>query len=360
MLRLILRALDQSRRASQRAPFLSFSSQSLPDSAKPYEPFVPKSDAWVWTEPFSLSDTAGASALMSTAYKFLKNRSGLDLTISYVHSLFDKGLVRLWSADGRVKRVNRNKELVEGDRLLLPLSAVESFAARRAARERERRERITEAQAARVRDLILHEDDDILAIDKPAGLSCHRGRGELVGLDDIVARALSRGDMGVTPKLLHRLDRDVSGVVLFAKNGTAAHQLGDALREKSRAVVQGGSPESEGDEGAAEAKSDGEGAPAPFPRNARVSVRDMSPEEMLRPPAHTSPSSSSRALRLYQDPIRSIRKVYAAIVRQAAAEDCPSIYGRQGRALEPMRPDEPDLVLSLPTTNCFYFRQVSS
>jgi 23S rRNA pseudouridine955/2504/2580 synthase len=65
---------------------------------------------------------------------------------------------------------------------------------------------------------VLYEDNACMVINKPAGLSVQGGKGVGISLDSILAR--SAGDS--RPLLVHRLDKDTSGLVLVAKNKTAA------------------------------------------------------------------------------------------------------------------------------------------
>jgi 23S rRNA pseudouridine1911/1915/1917 synthase len=72
---------------------------------------------------------------------------------------------------------------------------------------------------------VLYEDDDLLAVDKPAGLVAHPAYRHPDGTlyDAIVARQTARGE--ARPWLLHRLDRDTTGVVLLAKTVPARRAL---------------------------------------------------------------------------------------------------------------------------------------
>lgn len=72
---------------------------------------------------------------------------------------------------------------------------------------------------------VLYEDADVLAVDKPAGLVVHPAYKHPDGTlsDAIFARQASRG--APRPWLLHRLDRETSGVVLFAKTEVARRGL---------------------------------------------------------------------------------------------------------------------------------------
>jgi 23S rRNA pseudouridine955/2504/2580 synthase len=75
---------------------------------------------------------------------------------------------------------------------------------------------------------IVHEDDNLLVLDKPAGLAVHGGSGVSFGAIEGL-RALRPGE---TLELVHRLDRDTSGVLLVARNATALRTLHALLREK--------------------------------------------------------------------------------------------------------------------------------
>lgn len=76
---------------------------------------------------------------------------------------------------------------------------------------------------------IIHEDDDLLVVHKPADLVCHPTKGD--EYSSLISRAriyLSRksGGENLSPHLIHRLDRETSGIVLIAKNNVVARELG--------------------------------------------------------------------------------------------------------------------------------------
>jgi tRNA pseudouridine32 synthase/23S rRNA pseudouridine746 synthase len=101
-------------------------------------------------------------------------------------------------------------------------------------------------EIAFVRSLVIFEDDHILAFNKPAGLSSQGGRGQVHTLDELLwAFAKSSGNR---PRLVHRLDRDTSGVLLTARTKPAAGFLGKALmgrrvRKTYLAIVAPGAPD---------------------------------------------------------------------------------------------------------------------
>ena len=77
------------------------------------------------------------------------------------------------------------------------------------------------------RSMVIHEDEAIIAFDKPPGLSSQGGRIKAATLDDLLG-AFARSN-GKRPGLVHRLDRDTSCVILAAKTKPAAAFLGKAL-----------------------------------------------------------------------------------------------------------------------------------
>ena len=88
----------------------------------------------------------------------------------------------------------------------------------------------SERDAEAIRRTVIHMDDDVLAIDKPAGLAVQGGSGTERHLD-MLLDAL-RFDAKDRPRLVHRLDKDTSGVLLLARNAAAATRLAAAFRHK--------------------------------------------------------------------------------------------------------------------------------
>jgi len=107
---------------------------------------------------------------------------------------------------------------------------------------------------------IIHEDDDLLVVHKPADLVCHPTKGD--EYSSLISRAriylerqkatrlsppASSNDLGSqesSPHLIHRLDRETSGLVVIAKNVAAARELGKiwetrAVQKEYRAIVHG-------------------------------------------------------------------------------------------------------------------------
>ena len=76
---------------------------------------------------------------------------------------------------------------------------------------------------------VLYEDDSLLAIDKPAGVAVHGGSGVDFGVIEQLRMARPQAPY---LELVHRLDRETSGVLLVAKKRSALKHLQDQFRER--------------------------------------------------------------------------------------------------------------------------------
>lgn len=70
---------------------------------------------------------------------------------------------------------------------------------------------------------IVHEDDEFLAINKPAGLVCHPTKGD--AYSSLIGRIRLHLGERLHPHMVNRLDRETSGIVLVAKNAETALQV---------------------------------------------------------------------------------------------------------------------------------------
>ncbi len=77
---------------------------------------------------------------------------------------------------------------------------------------------------AYIESLIIYDDGDIIALNKPFGLPCQGGSGIMRHVDGLLKSLTSK--KGVKPRLVHRLDRDTSGVLLVARSLKMAQALG--------------------------------------------------------------------------------------------------------------------------------------
>jgi 23S rRNA pseudouridine955/2504/2580 synthase len=91
-------------------------------------------------------------------------------------------------------------------------------------------QKISPAEIGALQDIILFEDRDLLVLNKPFGLAVQGGSGQTCHIDGMLAAMpTERGDR---PLLVHRLDRDTSGVLLIAKTRQIAAELSEIFRSR--------------------------------------------------------------------------------------------------------------------------------
>ncbi|HVT32169.1 MAG TPA: RluA family pseudouridine synthase, partial [Rhodanobacteraceae bacterium] len=134
------------------------------------------------------------------------------------------------------KRAKPDRRLAAGDAVRIPPVRIAERADPGAA---------PPGQAAQVEASILSEDRDFLVIDKPAGVASHGGSGVGFGAIELLRAARPRD----TLELVHRLDRDTSGVLVLAKKRSALTALQAEIREgrvekRYLALLMGALPQS--------------------------------------------------------------------------------------------------------------------
>jgi 23S rRNA pseudouridine1911/1915/1917 synthase len=139
-----------------------------------------------------------------------------ELSRTRVQELIDEGLALL------------NGKVAKGSHKVRPGDVIEVVARERPA---------LHAEAENIPLDVLYEDDDVLAINKPAGMNVHAGaggsRGTLVNALLGRGQSLAQGGDALRPGIVHRLDKETSGIVLVAKNDFAHARLSEAFRERT-------------------------------------------------------------------------------------------------------------------------------
>jgi 23S rRNA pseudouridine955/2504/2580 synthase len=130
---------------------------------------------------------------------------------SHIYRILRSGEVRINS-----KRVDASRKVAAGDRIRVPPVRVA--------------ERDDPAPAPHFKLPVLFEDDAILAIDKPSGIAVHGGSGVAHGV--IESLRSMRPDARFL-ELVHRLDRETSGVLLVAKKRSALTLLHEMMRTRA-------------------------------------------------------------------------------------------------------------------------------
>ena len=150
------------------------------------------------------------------------------------------------------------------------------------------KKRISDRDAAYARSLVLYEDDEVLALNKPSGLAVQGGTKTVKHID----RLLDAWGEGLErPRLVHRLDRDTSGVLVLGKTPKAAAALSGAFArrkaQKTYWAIVAGNPHPQ--DGVIDLHLVKKGV------NDRELVRPADPKEFGAEPAETEYVTISRA-----------------------------------------------------------------
>lgn len=152
---------------------------------------------------------------------------------SLVYRIIRKGEVRV-----NKKRVKADYKLQIGDEVRIPPVRMEVIGEQAQA---------SDSLLKLLQNAIVYEDDAIIAINKPSGLAVHGGSGVRLGMIEALRQGRREGTF---LELVHRLDRDTSGLVLVAKKRAALVGLQKMLANKQGinkqylALVHGHWPES--------------------------------------------------------------------------------------------------------------------
>ncbi|MGE3870418.1 MAG: RluA family pseudouridine synthase, partial [Pseudorhodoplanes sp.] len=141
------------------------------------------------------------------------------LSFSHIQRVIRKGELRV---NGR--RVEPKDRLEAGAQVRIPPVRVEAPKPRAEGSEAEK-------MRAFLRSSTLYEDDDVLVLNKPAGLAVQGGSGTTRHIDGMLDVLRSRD--GQRPRLVHRLDKDTSGCLLVARTRFAAAALAKTFRSRA-------------------------------------------------------------------------------------------------------------------------------
>ena len=152
-----------------------------------------------------LQVTSGRAGLRLDRYLALELT---DFSRARLQRLIEEGFVRLNNAPPRAREIVR-----KGDVVQLEVPALQKI----------------EAQAEEIVFPILHEDDDLLVIDKPAGMVVHPGAGnqEHTLVNALLSHCGTLSGIGgkERPGIVHRLDKETSGCLAVAKNDVTHRDL---------------------------------------------------------------------------------------------------------------------------------------
>ena len=143
------------------------------------------------------------------------------LSFSHIQRIIRKGEVRV-----NGKRTQPKNRLEEGQAVRIPPLQLEPP---------KLRDDAPKAQKDRefIRSITLSEDDDVLVLNKPAGLAVQVGSGVKENIDDMLEALRGNYADAQRPRLVHRLDKDTAGCLLVAKTRFAAAALAKTFRTRS-------------------------------------------------------------------------------------------------------------------------------
>jgi 23S rRNA pseudouridine955/2504/2580 synthase len=147
------------------------------------------------------------------------------ITYGYLQKLLRSGQVRVDS-----RRVQANARLEAGQQVRVPAMVRHLPKAKPSAAQPPG---LSQADRDFIESLILLEDDAVLVLNKPFGIAVQGGTGTRRHIDGLLAGMVDR--FGDRPRLVHRLDRDTTGVLLVAKHRAAAAKLGRIFQTRSAA-----------------------------------------------------------------------------------------------------------------------------
>ncbi|KAM0844803.1 hypothetical protein ACQ4PT_056817 [Festuca glaucescens] len=208
---------------------------------------------WMELPPFAPVDAAAAARAIfrgeggdekkgssnSTAIRWVR-RCCPQLPASLVQKLFRLRKVKknavtaqTSSADAsaeqfRLKRVSAKDHLVPGDTLFLPVNIQESSVAEKTMKFDNRNE------IEFLRSLEIYKDEAIIVVNKPPGMPVQGGVGIKNSID--VLAPMFEENSSDAPRLVHRLDRDCSGVLVLGRTQLSASILHAIFREKTADV----------------------------------------------------------------------------------------------------------------------------
>jgi 23S rRNA pseudouridine955/2504/2580 synthase len=162
-----------------------------------------------------------------------------ELSHGALQKLLRTGQVRL---DG--KRVEGKDRIEPGQTVRLPPGVTTTPAPKPKAAPQ-----LSTRDSEEIQRLVIHRDDWVIALNKPPGLAVQGGSGTERHIDGMLDGL--RFGREERPRLVHRLDKDTSGLLLVARSGQAAKRLSESFRDRETeklywAVVVGVPPRMEG------------------------------------------------------------------------------------------------------------------
>ncbi|KAF0921303.1 hypothetical protein E2562_003106 [Oryza meyeriana var. granulata] len=280
---------------------------------------------WVQLPPFAPLDAVAAARAISrggcggvgaganaTAIRWVR-RCCPHLPTSLVQKLFrlrkvKKNIVtaETSSADAsaeqhRLRRVSAKDQLMPGDILFLPVNLKESSVAEKSRKFDNRNE------IDFLRSIEIYKDEAIIVVNKPPGMPVQGGVGIKNSID--VLASIFEENSSDAPRLVHRLDRDCSGVLVLGRNQLSTTMLHAIFREKT-----------------ADALADGTQQVLQRKYVALVIGTPRHPKGLLSAPLAKVPVQDGKSERLTVRASSNAASVQDALTEYRVIESCPQGY----------------------------------
>ena len=148
-----------------------------------------------------------------------------ELSHGALQKLLRTGQVRI---DG--KRAEGKDRVEPGQSIRLPPGVSNSPAPKPRAASASAGPTISDRDAAEIQKMVIHRDDHVIVLNKPPGLAVQGGSGTEKHIDGMLDGLRFGSEQ--RPKLVHRLDKDTSGLLLIARTGQAAKRLTASFRDR--------------------------------------------------------------------------------------------------------------------------------
>lgn len=143
-----------------------------------------------------------------------------DIPFGLSQKLIRKGAFKI---DG--KKAKSDTRLIAGQSVRIP--AIENSGS---SDKKKKDKPLTAQDKAFIKDMIIYQDEDVIALNKPPGLAVQGGTNTKQHIDRLIEALTDK--KGVKPRLVHRLDKDTSGILLLARSAKVAKTLGEHFKKQ--------------------------------------------------------------------------------------------------------------------------------
>ena len=143
-----------------------------------------------------------------------------DMPYVLAQKLMRKGQIR---ADG--KRVKPDTRIATGQKIKIP-----PFESKTPNKTHVKKKIITDDDIEFMRSLVIYEDEHVIALNKPTDIAVQGGTKIKRHIDGLLEVFKNKDD--VVPRLVHRLDKETSGILLLARSAKCARELGFSFKKR--------------------------------------------------------------------------------------------------------------------------------